>query len=300
LAINIGFAAIMHSVWGMTWALLVSTAFNAVVSFIIMDRRKLQLRIDQEHLASMLRFGKWIFISTLTYFAASNFDRLYLPAHIPLALFGVYGIARSMSELATQLMQRVGGVVIFPAIARYSETLNERKGQIMRLRSAGLAVVSIGIGGGVAIGDLFVLHVYDPRYVAAAVILPVLLLGAWFSVQATIADSVVLGLSKSSHAAAANLAKFGFIILLVPVTFAFGDLFLVFLVLACADVPRYIVLLVAQHRRGLHFFLHDIVLFSLAVATFFVTRLALERLGLIDGLITSAQWHQIHILLATV
>ncbi len=264
-----------------------------------MDVKTLSLRIEREHLVTILHFGKWIFVSSLVYFAASNFDRLYLPAQIPLALFGVYGIARSMSDLATQLMQRVGGAVVFPAVARESASFQERMPRIVKLRSAGLALVSVGLGGGIAISDLFVTVAYDARYATAAIILPMLLTGAWFSVQAAIAESVLLGLAQPSRAAMANLLKLVWTVSLVSLAFARGNLLVVFLVIALGDVPRYFVLLVSQHRSRLRFGSHDLALFLLMLLSAIAFRASLLGLGLADGFVSTTQWADIQILLAS-
>lgn len=296
MIVSIGFAATMPSVWGMTLSLVVNAALVAAISFLLMDVRLLKFRIEREHLTSILSFGKWIFVSSLIYFAASNYDRLYLPAHIPLALFGVYGIARSLSDLATQLMQRVGGMVVFPAVARAGAALHEQMPRIVRLRSAGLALVSVGIGGGVAISDLFVQFAYDTPYAAAVIILPMLLAGSWFSVQATISESVLLGLSQSKPAALANFAKLMWTVILLPVALAHGNLFLAFLILSVGDIPRYFILLVAQHRGGLRFILHDLGLLLLMLATLASARILMIATGLVDGWLTTLQWSQFHIL----
>lgn len=290
MAVSIAFAWAMPTVWGMTWAIVVSTALTSAISFALMDFRKLRLILADEHVAAMLRFGKWIFISSLIYFAASNFDRLYLPAHIPLALFGVYGISRSMSDLAIQLMQKLGGMVIFPGVARESGALYQRMARIRTLRRMGLALVSIGIGGGVAISDVFVHLAYDHRYATATVLLPMLLIGSWFSVQAAISESVLLGLSQPSRTAGANLAKFLWTLALLPFVFGRHDYLLVFAVIAAADVPRYLILLIAQRRAGLHFVLQDVEQFALMAISAATVRLVLVSAGFADGFVTAAQW----------
>ena len=43
-----------------------------------------------------------------------SFDRLYFARVIPLALLGVYGISRTISELLTTLVMRLGNIVVFP------------------------------------------------------------------------------------------------------------------------------------------------------------------------------------------
>ena len=298
VTVAISFALIMPTVWGMTWAMVISGALFALVSYAIMDVRTLSLRIEREHLHTILHFGKWIFASSLVYFAASNFDRLYLPAHMSLALFGIYGIARSMSELATTLMQRVGGAIIFPAVARESATLRGRMPRIAKLRSTGLALVSTALGGAIAISDLFVTAAYDARYAAATVILPMLLAGAWFSVHAAVSESVLLGLAQARRIAGANLLKLIALVTLVTFALMRGNVLVAFACLALGDVPRYFALLSAQNRVGLRFGRQDAALFVLMIFTAAAVRSLLVTIGFADGFISSVQGPEIELLLA--
>lgn len=293
-AISIGFAYAMPSVWGMTWALVVSSAMVAAISYLFMRKAPLAITLDREHARTILTFGKWIFVSSLIYFAATNFDRLYLPTHIPLAMFGVYGISRSMSDLASMFMQRIGGNVVLPSVARAGDTLGERLGRIAKLRFFGLAIVSVGLGAGVAISDIFVTLAYDARYEAAAVILPILLLGAWFAIQAAISENVLLGLSQPNYAAAANFAKLLWTVTLLPLTFAYGTLLQAFVVIAAADVPRYLTLAWAQRRAGLSFLRQDVVLLSLMLGSAIILRAGLAGVGLASGLVSDLQQGHLH------
>lgn len=291
------FALIMPSALGMTLALVAGSTLTMIISFFQLRGMSLRLKIDREHLASILSFGKWIFASSLIYFAASNFDRLFLPTQIPLALFGVYGISRSMSDLATMFMQRLGTQLIFPAVAQENASFGQRMSRIVKLRSIGLGLVSIALGGGIAISDVFVNLAYDSRYATAAIILPMLLLGAWFSVQSAIAEPVLLGLGQPSRTAGANFIKLALAVVLLPLAFGHGSLILGFGIQALADLPRYFVLISAQHKAGLRFGWHDLGLFVLMLLSAALFRLPLMGLGIVDGFISSTQWFEISALL---
>ena len=62
-----------------------------------------------------MRFGRWIFVSTVLTFLAGQSDRLVFGKMIPIALFGVYSIASMLAALPTQAVLKLGGAVIFPA-----------------------------------------------------------------------------------------------------------------------------------------------------------------------------------------
>lgn len=295
--LSIAFAMALPSVGGMIAALIAYSTVLALASYGMMDFRILKFRIDRAHASTIVSFGKWVFFSSLVYFGATNFDRLYLPTQIPLAVFGVYGIARTFGDTATQLMQRLGGMVIFPTVARQNGELQQRMPQIVRMRTAGLALISASVGVGIAIGDLFIAVAYDQRYAAAQVILPLLLFGTWFSVQAAVAESVMMGLSRPDRAAYGNLAKLLWSVVLLPIAFAsrYG-LLAGFAVIALADVPRYLFLLVAQYRSNLRFVAHDAGLFVLMLAVAAGVRLLLTGAGIVDGMVSTDQLAEIAIL----
>lgn len=299
LLVSIGFAFVMPTVWGMTWVLVVHCAICTLISYALMDLSQLKFRLQPAHVREILHFGKWIFLSSLVFFVSSNFDRLYLPLKIPLALFGVYGISKSMSDLAVQLMQRIGANVVFPAIARESESLQDRISRVVKLRSAGLALIGVTLGGGIAVSDLFVTTVYDHRYAAATLILPMLLAGAWFSIQAAISEQVLMGLGKPGQTATANLLKLGVMVPAIMLAFHFHSMLAALLVLSFADLPRYAVLLAAQHRSGLRFGLHDVALFAVMILAALAFRAPMVGLGLADGVLGSQQVAEAQILLAS-
>lgn len=292
MAISILFALLMPTVWGTLWALIASTALVTVISYSLIDRRQLKFMVSDDYARAILHFGKWIFVSSLIFFVATNFDRLYLPTVIPLALFGVYGIARVVGDAGTVLVQKIGEAVILPAVARLGEDVHGRLPRIARIRRLGLLAIGAGIGCGIAIGDLFVDLVYDERYHGAQVLLPLLLMGTWFSVQSALAEATLLGLSRPQHTAAGNLAKLVWSLILIPIAMSQWGLLAGIAVIAFADAPRYLALLVSQVRAGLNFVLDDLASLLTVAAVALLVRLGLIQLGLIDGLVTAAQWRE--------
>ena len=90
----------------------------------------------------------------------------------------------------------------------------------------------------VTLGDVVITTLYDNRYVAAGWMLPILLLGTWFSVLASVNKSTLLGFGKPSYGAMANGLKLLWMIAGIPVAFTqFGVLGFV-IVVATADIWR--------------------------------------------------------------
>ncbi len=101
-AITIAAAFYHPTVEAVLFAAVASAAFKVALSHVIATFPR-RLVIRKEYVLSTFHFGKWIFMSSIFMFLCMNFDRLYLGSVAPLALFGVYGIARSLADLPNAL-----------------------------------------------------------------------------------------------------------------------------------------------------------------------------------------------------
>jgi O-antigen/teichoic acid export membrane protein len=212
-----------------------------------------------------LSFGKWIFASSVIYFLSSNFDRLYLAKAISLGLLGVFGIARSISELLSNFVGQLGNNVIFPIVASHSHIASIR-GRFMFAACFGISLLA-------ATADLVIRLLYDQRYQAAGWMLPVLIVGAWFAIMASINESTLLGIGKPQYSSLASSVKFGFLLVGLPWSVARHGILGGVMVVAISDLWRYVPLLIGQVRERFSFGRQD----------------ALATLGLF-GLIVFWEW----------
>jgi len=276
-----------RTVWSLLYGAVVCMAMQVVCSFFMTPSAGLRLTIDRRHAHAIIHFGKWIFLSSTIYFVASNFDRLYLSKHIPWALLGVYGIARSLAEVFTILLNRVGNIVIFPIIAGSSHRGTALRERISAQRWPVLAAAAIGLALFVAISDRVIFLLYDQRYHGAAAILPVLACGVWFSILATLGEAVSLGTGRPQVGTAANGAKLAWLMGGMPLLAAmFGFPGLVACI-ATADLVKYVALNAGQKRAGLAFPAQDLALtafFAVCVIGFRALFAVSGVVGAVDGL----------------
>lgn len=254
-AITIVLAAIMPSVWALVWGLVISSAFSTLMSYAFRPLMLPRLAWHPDHVREIFHFGKWLFASTAIYFAAISTDKIYFSAKLPLVLVGIYSIARTFSDLLGQLAQRAASFLVFPKMAMLKEQLKEQRNELAdRLRGAritALALLALGMSIAIAGSDAFFLLCYDARYHAAAFMLPFLLLGTWFGVLATFAEATLMGCDRPATAAAGNAAKFATLAVGLPLAMAGGNLFVALLVLAAAEIARWLLLCGFLQREGL-------------------------------------------------
>lgn len=279
-AIQIALALFSPTIWGLIAGMLASSAFTTITSFFLIDWRNHKLQWDMDAAKSILHFGKWIFVSTVIYFLAMNFDRLYFADAIPIALLGVYGIARTFSETVMLLFQRIGNMLIFPKISASLLRGAGLRKSIGPMRMALLLVLATGLAMGVAVADTFIFLVYDERYQAAGFFLTVLLVGTWFATLATISDAMMMGVGKPSSVALSNGVKLAIIVAMLPfmlVNFGINAALGVFVLV---EMVRYMVLMWQKRSQGIGFARQDIT----ATILFLVLALLFRELSAAAGL----------------
>ena len=292
-AFTIALAWIMPSVWALVWGLLVSTTVSTALSFLV-DRYRPRIAWDPKFGHEILHFGKWIFLSTAIYFASTSFDRMYFVGVLPLALAGIFGIARTFSDMLASLAQRACGLLVFPKVAGLQGRREEMAPRVRRLRRKALALAALGTGMAVAVSDRFILFAYDPRYHAAAFIIPLLMLGVWFSILSSFAESMLMGDSRPAPGAWSNAAKFAVMLVGLPMALAKGDMLAALFVLVAAEVARWVALLPSSIGAGFVRLRDDLALTAATVGTAVGTKVVLGAAGLVP---TVSGWWAMRVLL---
>jgi O-antigen/teichoic acid export membrane protein len=282
--IQIGLALITPTIWALILGTIITGACAMVSSYLIMPGLRHRFMIDRESAREILVFGKWIFLSSIIYFFAMNFDRLYFAKQITLTLLGVYAIARSLADMLSQFAVRSSNMVLFPTVAAMEASPAEVRTKLLRARRTMMLLVACGLACFVAVSDVAVLLLYDARYSEAALLLPLLLLGVWISILATVNDSVLLGTAKPVFPAIAQGAKLLTFIVGVPLAFHYSGLIAAIVVLNAGEVVRYVVLWAFSRKQHLGFGRDDLALTLVFLVGVVVVREALTVLGLTSGI----------------
>src|SRR5262249_54807412 len=149
------------TIWALVFGSLVASAARTIGSHFLVPGLWHRFYISKRYAWQILAFGKWIFVSTIAYFLSMNFDRLYLGTVIPLELLGVYGIARSLSDVVGILVLRLGSVVVFPLIAQFSEMPRDHlREQLASIRLTFLLLAALGLSFFAATADWVVAILY--------------------------------------------------------------------------------------------------------------------------------------------
>jgi O-antigen/teichoic acid export membrane protein len=292
---SIALAYLWRDVWALVWGLVGSVFVSSAMSFLLEPNMRTRLAWDRSYVGEIFNFGKWIFLSTVVYFAATSYDRLYFVAVLSLSMAGVYGVSRTFSDVLGQLAQRTGSLLVFPRIAAMQVRRAEMAPRLRSRRRHTLALVAIATGFGVACADRFILLAYDWRYQSAAFMVPVLLVTTWFSVLSAFADSMLMGCGRPAPGARANMAKFLVLLVGLPIAVSQGSMLEGLIVLLLAEMARWLALIPPSRKEQFMKASDDLQLTAFMLVTAVVVKFTVGLTGLVP---TLDEWWALHRLLS--
>ncbi|WP_375285507.1 oligosaccharide flippase family protein [Sphingomonas sp.] len=282
LVINITLAFTLQNVWAPILGILLSIAVRSSLTYLLPHPRH-RLLLDRIHAPSIFHFSKWIMLSSLAFYAAVYVDRLFLGRVVPLAVLGVYGLAKAVADLPNTVAGRLAFQVVFPFVASSREGLaagSAARRELGQARRNFLLLVLVGIATVMAWSDHAVILLYGRRYAAAGWMLCLLLVGGWIAVMSSLNEATVFGSGKPKNVGLANSTRFIVMATVLPTGFALLGLPGALLALPAAEFTRYLMLMQAQRQLGTTFLRQD-GLMSLALLGLFGAWIALRlSLGL--------------------
>lgn len=279
-AVQVALAWWLRSVWAPVIGLVLAVAIRSALSYALPDAGQ-RLRLDRAVTGRIIQFGKWIAITSLVMYAATNLDRLYLGRVAPLALVGIYGIARAIAELPTTLARRMSYQIIFPALAGIAP--DDRRAQmaaIGRSRTVLALGVCVLLAGAAGIADVLIRLIYDSRYAEASWMLAVLLLGAVFAVLSNLNEALLLSAGQPFYSSVANVTRLATLALLLPTGYAVAGFSGAVGAVAVTELLQYGYIAVGLHRVRMAFWREDAVAIGLALLLFVAILLVRAQMGL--------------------
>lgn len=194
----IGIAVMIYLAW--LWESVAALVVGGVVgplaklalTHVFLPGESNRFRWEHPAVRELLTFGKWIFLSTICWFFASQGDKAILGKFLTLELLGIYNIGYFLASFPMLLGQQVSNRVMIPV---YREEAEEAR--IKRLRY----LMSLGLISLLAlmalVGPWLVDFLYDPRYHDAGAILVLIALGLMPQVVGLTYDQAALAAADS-------------------------------------------------------------------------------------------------------
>jgi O-antigen/teichoic acid export membrane protein len=267
LMVMIGSAYVFRSVWALVAGGLASGCLKVFLSHTMLTGNRDRLRWDRPSAEELIRFGRWIFLSTMLAFATLNADRLIFGKLIPMSMLGVYSIGMMWASFPMTAIGQVFNSVIFPLLSRYNDTPSDfasvyRKTRLPWLVVGGWACVCLLAGGPTLIRCL-----YDERASDAGWIIQVLSVSTWLLCLETGASTALLAKGKSQWVAAGSAGKLLGMVVCIPLGFRIAGFPGALYGYAASEFLRYAVCILGALKTKVRALMQDLWLTLMVVAT---------------------------------
>ncbi len=281
LATMVAWAWVDKSVWALVAGGLVGAFARMLLSHFALPGSNNRFAWDASAARAMVRFGRWIFLSTVLTFCVQQSDRLIFGQMIPLDLLGVYSMGVMLATMPTTALGSLASGVLFPYLSRLEREGRDLREVFDRRREPLLALVGWALCGLVAGGPVIVRLFYDERWHAAGWIVQLLALAGWFAALEITNGSLLLARGDSRLVAAAGAGKLVGMLALIPLGHHLAGFEGAVAGYAAAELVRYAVSFAAVRSRGAHTGGLD--------ARLFLNGLAAVAAGLIAARLCAAQ-----------
>lgn len=256
-------ALLFREVWTLVVGSLVYDLLRVIGSHVLLPGHRNRFRIDRSHAREMMRFGRWIFLSTILTFFVTQADRLVFGKLVPLAMLGVYGVATNIVSIAPSALGTLAHGLLFPMYSRIVQSGEDLPKFYARIRRPLLVVSAWVMAGFMGGGSVIITLLYDARYEAAGRLVQILSVGGFLTVVEATTGKALLALGESRFMAAASLGKLVGMVVLIPLGHHLYGFEGACAGYAASELGRYAVSSYAASRRRLPGVGQDLRLFAL-------------------------------------
>lgn len=171
IAVMVVLSLITHSVWSLVWGNLVGAVAKLVLMWIWLPGHRNRFGWDPSSVSELIRYGGWIFLSTLCGFLLMQGDKAILGRYLTLENLGIYNIGFFLASFPMLLTAAVVGRVFIPIYREVEADGSEatrRKLRRMRFGMTGLVFTLLAVMA--LLGAPLVDVLYDARYQAASAV----------------------------------------------------------------------------------------------------------------------------------
>jgi O-antigen/teichoic acid export membrane protein len=122
IPVMIAWAWLSPTPWALVGGALAETVFLLAASFWIEPRSEHRFKIDRDEAHGMIRFGRWVFLSTAFTFLAMRLGPPVLARAFPdKESLGLFNVAMAWSGPVVEMLRDLASKVLFPLFARWSD-----------------------------------------------------------------------------------------------------------------------------------------------------------------------------------
>lgn len=221
VTVAVGLAWYTRSIWSFVVATLVSSTISTILSHAYLKGAQNAFHLQREAVYDLIRFGRWVMLSSIFSVLAANGDRLLLASWIGPVTLGIYVLAFNLIAMLEGAGNRLFYTVAMPALSKvFNEDRDRLRDTYYKLR---LPFDAIFVGAAGAVyggGKLIIETLYDARYVGATSMIEVLSFSLLITRYGVI-SSVYLAIGEPRSLSLLNFIRTLSIFAIVPLSYYF-------------------------------------------------------------------------------
>jgi O-antigen/teichoic acid export membrane protein len=180
--VMIVWAWVSPTAWALLWGGIVTTGVFTVLSYYVIGRRKHKFRMDRSLVSELVRFGKWVSISSALGFMILQGDRLIIGKLFSIEALGIYFIAVTWAGALQQLVGMFLSRLYLPMVAEFRRKSGDFNAEGRELRALILTSLVVPFAFAAGASDLIIKVLYPDNYSSAGAVMQILVIGAWLSI----------------------------------------------------------------------------------------------------------------------
>jgi O-antigen/teichoic acid export membrane protein len=205
IVVMVVLAYAMRSVWALVIGAVIGAAIKLALTWWLLPGPANRFRWEPASARALIRFGKWIFLSTACGFLLAQGDKAIFGGYLSLAELGFYNIGYFLASFPVLLGGAVTGRILLPLYRDHPPAGSSANAARMAQLRYGVSAVLIVLLAGLALfGVPLVGLLYDDRYADA---------GAIVVAVACVQMIVVIGMTYDQSALAAGNARGYFLVI---------------------------------------------------------------------------------------
>lgn len=249
--VKLAWAWASPTVWSLVIGGLATALTKMILSHLLLPGAINRFHWDRTVTKELVRFGRWVFVSTLLTFLTGYADRWIFGAMIPLSVLGLYGNAVVLASLPMDALSHLAHQVVFPLYARVVQAGEDLAPVFRRARLPIQLIGGWALSGLIAGGPTAMRLLYDPDWWGSGWMIQVLAGASWFLVCESTNGAAMLARGEPRWVAAGSLAKLFGMCVLIPIGFVLGGFPGALVAYAGTELFRYAVSLWGVSRAGL-------------------------------------------------
>lgn len=201
------------SIWAVVAGNLAGAAIKVVLAWTVLPGIPNRLRWERAAVGELVRYGKWIFLSTVAGFLVLQSDKLILGRYLSMEGLGIYNIGYFLASFPLLMGQALIGRMLIPIYRENPPAQSPEN--FARLRRVRLALSGLLLAlmlplalGGVWLVDLL----YDARYASAQVVVVMVAIALLPQILTLSYDSVALASGDSRGFFMLNATRAAFLV----------------------------------------------------------------------------------------